>query len=207
MDVVQMKKYAPWMGVALLVIIVLILLQRFRSKYTPPTGNVITMMDLQEFSAFSQEQKSNYVSKLEASQDKLRLAASTNSFTNYRIILDEIMNSIVMPPEQMCQPGTYSTTGRPLCMPCPSNTYCPSAGMTVPTPCPAETTSVAGATSCMQMDQTQTMCQPGTYSTNGRNPCIPCPVDTYCPTAGTISPTPCPTGTTSMDGSVACAKK
>jgi hypothetical protein len=94
----QMKKYAPWIGVALLVIIVLVLLQRFRSKYTPPPGAVITMMDLQEFSAFSPEQKSKYASALEFYNPRLVAAASSNSVTTYQMLLKEIMTNALMPP-------------------------------------------------------------------------------------------------------------
>jgi hypothetical protein len=165
MDV--LKKIPPaWAAVAVLIIIVLVLLFRQRrSGYTPPTGNVITMMDLQEFSAFSPEQKANYVNKLTAYQPRLSDALRTNSITNYQTILNEVMTNAMVqptppvpppvPPAPKCRIGYFSTTGsEPGCMPCPVNTYCPNEGMTAPMNCPSGTTSNAAATVCMTIQPT-----------------------------------------------------
>jgi len=151
----------PWIAIALLVLFVIVMMfQQRRSGYTPTTGAVITMMDLQEFSAFSPEQKANYVNNLAAYQPRLSL--STDSIVNYKMILDEVMAnsmpvsvSVPMPsPSLKCPPGQFSPTGsQPGCMPCPENTYCPLPGTITPTNCPSGFTSPNGsimATSCVQ---------------------------------------------------------
>jgi hypothetical protein len=146
-----LKKIQPaWFAVAVLVVIVLVLLfQQRRSGFTPSAGAPITMMDLQEFIVFSPSQKRNYVDKLMAYQPRLSNAASTNSITTYKTILDEVMTQAViggtMPPTK-CPRGQYSPTGKqPGCMPCPMNTYCPMEGMTAPTMCPVGTRSPMGS--------------------------------------------------------------
>jgi hypothetical protein len=152
MDVV--KKIPPsWIAVAVLVVIVFVLMFRqSRSGYTPTTGAPITLMDLQEYSAFSPAQKQNYVNKLTAYQPRLSNAVSTNSFTTYKMLLDEVMiNSMPGPTPPMkskCSRGQFSQTGyQPGCMPCPKNTFCPNEGTSKPAPCPTEKSSPAGSTS------------------------------------------------------------
>jgi len=153
----------PWIIVSVLVLVVIVMMfQQRRSGYTPTSGAVITMMDLEEFSAFSPEQKAHYVNNLAAYQPRLSL--STDSITNYKMILDEVMtNSMPMStptptptptPSSKCPPGQFSPTGsQPGCMPCPENTYCPLPGTITPTNCPYGFTSPNGsimATSCVQ---------------------------------------------------------
>ena len=140
----------PWIALGLLSIIVIIMLFRQRrSGYTPPTGNVITMMDLQEFSAFTAQQKANYVNKLKDYQNKLSNAVSTNSITTYKMLLDEVMTQSLMPSTGVpkCPPGMFSLTGSPPCAPCPLNTYCPNQGTTtqMQTQCPTGKTSPLGS--------------------------------------------------------------
>ena len=158
-----LKKIQPaWFAVAVLVVIILVLLfgQR-RSGFTPTAGAPITMMDLQEFSAFSPSQKRNYADKLMAYQPRLSNAVSTNSITTYKMLLDEVMTQAVigspMPPvvtQSKCPRGQYSPTGnQPGCMPCPMNTYCPMEGMTAPLMCPTGMTSPMSSTAmsmCMR---------------------------------------------------------
>jgi len=103
----------PWVIVSLIVLVVIVMVfQQRRSGYTPPTGTVITMMDLQEFSAFSPEQKANYVNKLMAHQPMLSKAASTNSITEYKMHLDQVMTES-MPPPPMPQPATTMPMSMP----------------------------------------------------------------------------------------------
>jgi hypothetical protein len=144
------KIHLPWIIVSLLVLVLIVMVfKQRRSGYTPPTGNVITMMDLQEFSAFSPEQKANYVNKLAAYQPRLSKALSTNSFTNYQMILNEVMTNVMVPQPQKeakCPRGQFSATGsQPGCMPCPVNTYCPTEGTITPKKCPQGTISNVGS--------------------------------------------------------------
>jgi len=89
----------PWIAIALIVLVVIVIMFRQRrSGYTPPTGGIITMMDLEEFSAFSPEQKANYVNKLMVHKPMLSNAASTNSITEYKMHLDQVMSESMPPP-------------------------------------------------------------------------------------------------------------
>jgi outer membrane biosynthesis protein TonB len=94
------KKIPPlWFAVAVAVaVLVVMLFRQRRSDYTPPSGTSITMMDLEEFSAFSPEQKANYVKKLAEYKDRLTEAASTNSMSRYRMFLDDVMVNSMPPP-------------------------------------------------------------------------------------------------------------
>jgi len=86
----------PWIAIALLVLVLIFMVRR--SGYTPTTGAVITLMDLEEFSEFSPEQKANYVNKLMAHKPMLSAAASTNSIMEYKMHLDQAMNESMPPP-------------------------------------------------------------------------------------------------------------
>jgi len=59
---------------------------------------------------------------------------------------------------------------------------------------------VAAASSSQQPRQ----CQPGYFSQTGNEPCVQCPMNTMCPGTGTITPTPCVSGTQSIAGSTTC---
>jgi hypothetical protein len=188
MDVVK-KISPPWIVIGVLVVIVLVLLFRQRrSGFTPTAGAPITLMDLQEYSAFSPAQKTNYVNKLMAYQSRLSNAVSTNSLMTYKTLLDEVMTqgTMVGPmplPRAKCPRGQFSPTGyQPGCMPCPMNTYCPDEGMTFPL----------------------AKCMPGQFSPTGYQPgCMPCQLNTYCPNQGTTTQMqiPCPPGKRSPAGS------
>ena len=208
------KKIPPsWIVVAVLIVIVFVLMFRqSRSGYTPTAGAPITLMDLQEYLVFSPALKQNYVNKLMAYQPRLSNAVSSNSFTTYKMLLDEVMTQAVigspMPPvvtqavigspmpsgvtQSKCPRGQYSPTGnQPGCMPCPMNTYCPMEGMTTPLMCPTGMTSPIGSTE-MFMCTRMPKCPSGQYSTTGNQPgCMPCPMNTYCPTEGTTTPIRC----------------
>ena len=161
----------PWIAIALLVLVLIFMVRR--SGYTPTTGAVITLMDLEEFSEFSPEQKANYVNKLMAHKPMLSAAASTNSIMEYKMHLDQVMTMAMRtprpprppqpkpipmpPPPSKCVPGTYSATGFELCTRCPINTYCPMEGTITPMKCPMGTTSPLGSMrveSCVQMVST-----------------------------------------------------
>lgn len=156
MDFVK-KISPPWFAVAFLVVIVLVLLFRQRrSGFTPTAGAPITLMDLQEYSAFSPVQKTNYVNKLMAYQTRLLNAVSTKSTMNYQTLLGEVMTQTIIEGSGMqpkCGPGMFSPNGyQPGCMPCPLNTFCPNQGTTTPMPCPPGKRSPAGSiamTACM----------------------------------------------------------
>ena len=210
----------PWIAIALLVLVVIVMMFRQRrSGYTPATGKVITMMDLEEFSAFSPVQKANYVNNLMAHMSMLSNAASTNSIMDYKMHLDKVMTESMVPsmeqpapaPMQKCPPGMMSPTGvQPGCISCPENTMCPNEGMTNPIPCPPGTTSTVGSIMCTQLVVVKPKCPPGTYSPTGIEPgCMSCPANTYCPMKGTTTPMKCPQGTTSPPGSktaLSCVK-
>jgi hypothetical protein len=71
-----------------------------------------------------------------------------------------------------CSPGTYSTPGSSLCLPCPSGSYGPNSGMGECLPCPAGTFSMATG----QTDSsTCTACAANRFSLSGASTCASCP--------------------------------
>ena len=136
------------------------------------TDIMISMMDLKEFSVWAPEQRDAYNSMLISKSNLIKAAVTARNFDEYNRIQGDIMRTAFMtPPQQpLCQPGTYSTTGR---MPC--------------TQCPLGQTSNVGATSC-----TSPLCKPGTYSPTGLEKCTPCPAGSYCPNTGMTSTLKCP---------------
>ena len=86
----QNQIIALWVAVILLAGYI-IFLQQKRSYYVPPVGNVITMMNLQEYSSLSSQQKDFYVSQLNAAGP--RLLMSSNNMTMYQGVLTDIMGS------------------------------------------------------------------------------------------------------------------
>jgi hypothetical protein len=187
------KKIPPsWIAVAVLVVIVFVLMfRKSRSGYTPTAGAPITLMDLQEYSAFSPTLKQNYVNKLMAYQPRLANAVSTNSFMTYKMLLDEVMTSSMVPgPPPPGPPPPGPTQPRP-----------PPPGPPPPGPPPPGPSQPdippPGPTPRMNPK-----CSLGQYSSTGYQPgCSPCPMNTYCPIEGTSIPTPCPFGKRSPAGS------
>lgn len=165
----------PWVVVGLLSLIMIIMVfQQRRSGYTPSVGAPMSMMDLQEFSAFTPEQKAKY-NRLLASAivSEFPAAAASNSFTTYQKALNSIMMSAM------------NTSSQPVPQPPPPTVQQPPPP-TVSSPPPAPVAP----------------CQPGQYSSNGNMPCKPCPMNTYCPVKGMIYPMNCPTNTrTQQEGS------
>lgn len=158
----NIKKYGPWIGLAIVIIVILFRLQKFRSGYTVQQNNappIITMMDLREYSAFTPEQKATYTNMLEkALASDLLNAAQNNSLMNYQSALTNVMLTTMKPqplqvqqslpavPGTPCPPGEYSQNGKmPSCKPCPMNTYCPDEGIIYPTNCPVNTRSHEGS--------------------------------------------------------------
>jgi hypothetical protein len=176
------KKIPPaWAAIAVLIIIVIVLLfSQRRSGYTPTAGAPITLMDLQEFSGFTTEQKTMYSNLLTTSDvlSQLKQAAASNSVGALQSVIMTVMNRALggsappppppvtqpsppptmnppppppMTPQSKCNPGTYSPTGSPPCIACPMNTFCPDLGMTDPKNCPPGYKSMIAATSCTPM--------------------------------------------------------
>jgi len=108
------KKIPPaWFAVTVLVVIVLVLLFRQRrSGYTPTTGAPISLMDLQEFSVFTPEQKTKYMQMMAESSTQLSQAAASGSFDAFQATLSNIMRQVIqmpaptvmVPPPQMAIP-------------------------------------------------------------------------------------------------------
>ena len=108
------KKIPPaWIAVAVLVVIVLVLLFRqSRSGYTPTAGAPISLMDLQEFSVFTPEQKTKYMQMMAESSTQLSQAAAFGSFDAFQSAISNILRqsiqistpTVVVPPPQMAVP-------------------------------------------------------------------------------------------------------
>jgi hypothetical protein len=114
-----LKKISPaWAAVALLVVIVLVLLFRQRrSGYTPAAGTPISLMDLQEFSAFTPDQKTMYMQMITESSAQLSQAAASKSFEAFQSTLSNILRQVIQ-------------------MPMPTPTPPPQMAMAMPTPAP-----------------------------------------------------------------------
>lgn len=104
MDVI--KKIQPaWFAVAVLVVIVLALLfQQRRSGYTPTAGAPISLMDLQEFSSFTPEQKTMYIQMITESSQELSQAAASKSFDAFISIISNIMRQVMQPTQVVAAP-------------------------------------------------------------------------------------------------------
>ena len=113
MDVI--KKIQPaWFAVAVLVVIVLVLLfQQRRSGYTPTAGAPINMMDLQEFSSFTQEQKTKYGQMITESSQELSQAAASKSFDAFISIISNIMRQVMQPTTIVAATQTPPTPQMP----------------------------------------------------------------------------------------------
>jgi hypothetical protein len=158
------KKIPPaWIAVALLIVVVIVLLfSQRRSGYTPTAGAPITLMDLQEFSGFTAEQKSMYTKTLMDSSNDLSQAVASKSMDALQAVITNIMRQALgsspilaaptaptAPGVTQCLAGTYSSTGSQPCTPCPANTYCPAVGMKTPLTCPPNYMSNPGSMTCM----------------------------------------------------------
>ena len=188
-----MKKIPPvWIAAGVLVVIVLVLLfQQRRSGYTPTAGTPITLMDLQEFSGFTTEQKTAYSNLLTTTDitSQLKNAVDSKSVENLQTVIRGVMMQALMPPPP---PPPPPPMGRPPTVPPPPPPPPPSMPPPPPPPPPAS-----------QLLPSE-VCRPGTYSSSGRSPCKACPASTYCPTAETKVPLVCPPNYTSMAGSITC---
>eukprot|EP00794_Sanderia_malayensis_P006970 gene6970-7755_t len=91
---------------------------------------------------------------------------------------------------KICQPGEYSENGLSPCTASPPGTYTEGERQTSSTPCPTGTTTVIpGASSRFQCG---TKCEPGTFSSNGVEPCSPCEQGSYQSNRGQLTCIDCP---------------
>lgn len=119
------KKISPvWFAVIILVVIVLVLLfQQRRSGYTPTTGAPISLMDLQEFSAFTPEQKTKYMEMIAGSSQQLSQAAASKSFDAFVATISNIMRQVLeMAPTVMVPPPQVAVPQTPTVMVAPPTT-------------------------------------------------------------------------------------
>ena len=137
----------PWIVVGLLSLIVIIMVfQQRRSGYTPSTGSPISLMDLQEFSVFTRDQKTQYMLKLASSANELSQAATSKSIDKFQNVLRNIITQVMnIPasgpapapapaPAALSPPGKSSTTGNMPCLDClPQCRYDNSTANAMPT--------------------------------------------------------------------------
>lgn len=111
-----------------------------------------------------------------------------------------------------CAPGTFSEGGQTHCSFCPPGRYCnDTSSATAQYDCAKGTYSLGSVSACSSCpagtfglttaavsDEDCTKCPAGMYSTataaSDSSTCVLCPVDTSCPNAGTVTPTPCASG-------------
>jgi hypothetical protein len=103
------KKISPiWFATAVLVVIVIVMMfQQRRSGYTPAAGAPISLMDLQEFSVFTPEQKTKYMQMITEYQQQNQ-TSSSKSFDEFITTISNIMRQVIQmpapPPPQMPTP-------------------------------------------------------------------------------------------------------
>lgn len=102
----------------------------------------------------------------------------------------------------LCEPGTWSYTGKEPCMTCGPDSYQDGIGETSCKKCAAGlSTGKWGANSSSDC---QDVCPPGSYSRNGLKPCSPCPRGKYQPSKNQTSCLSCDDGlSTHVVGTVA----
>lgn len=113
--------------------------------------------------------------------------------------------------ESACLAGTASSTGREPCTPCPRGSSQPRAGQKSCIPCRAGTFAERdGQRTCLPCpegtrqlrraavacDPIPERCAPGSYSENGRAPCLLCPIGQAQARTGGQDCLVCPSGTT-----------
>ena len=139
MDVLK-KISPPWAAVAILIVVVLALLFRQRrSGYTPAAGTPISLMDLQEFSAFTPEQKTKYMQMISESSAQLMQAASSKSYDAFIATISNILRQVIqLTPTAMVQPSpTDMVQPSPTAMVQPSPTVMVQPPPTVMVPPPS----------------------------------------------------------------------
>lgn len=107
-----MSPRIPWVGVAVVVSLILVIVmfvRQRRSGYTPQQGQPISLMDLQEFSSLSDAKKNQYRTLISSGQ--LSNTLTTGSITAFQDNLTAFMNTIltlapspnalVLPPNSM----------------------------------------------------------------------------------------------------------
>ncbi|XP_065835763.1 signal peptide, CUB and EGF-like domain-containing protein 1 [Oscarella lobularis] len=91
----------------------------------------------------------------------------------------------------VCGKGNRIRGGK--CEPCPMHTYQGAEGQSECIACPTGTVTLSKGSK--SLNQCFRLCQVGTYSYNGTQPCTPCPMHSYQPEAGQVSCLACPNGT------------
>jgi hypothetical protein len=96
------KKIPPaWTAVAVLVVVIVLVLlfQKRRSRYTPTAGAPISLMDLQEFSVFTPEQKTMYMQMMKESSAQLTQATESKSFDAFQSTISNILRQVIQMPK------------------------------------------------------------------------------------------------------------
>ena len=88
-----MERMALW-AIVLILIVFVVFVQR-RSGFTPAAGAPISLMDLQEYSGFSEKQKMDYRTELSRKQTEL---SAVTDYTDYSNKLNEIMRVLFTMP-------------------------------------------------------------------------------------------------------------
>lgn len=106
----QIERMALW-AIVLILIVVVVFAQR-RSRFTPSPGQPISMMDLQEYSGVTQDQKMKYQQELSAKMSEL---STITDFVQYQNKLNEIMKTAftfapAAPPTEPVPPPAPSPT-------------------------------------------------------------------------------------------------
>ena len=159
----NIKKYGLWIVLALVIIVILFLLQKFRSGYetttTCPPGEYTVMVPtckpIPTPPPSSPPCDAGSYSPNGYQPGCMPCPANTFCPEPGMTKPNDCQPDYISPPGSRtataCQPskcpaGYYSLTGSSPCTPCPANTFCPEPGTTTPQSCPAGSTSQPGST-------------------------------------------------------------
>ncbi|KAH9494974.1 Signal peptide, CUB and EGF-like domain-containing protein 1, partial [Bulinus truncatus] len=92
-----------------------------------------------------------------------------------------------------CSYGTYYDIQTKKCLLCPRGTYQDKEAQLSCIECPNRQPG-SGQEGAAAVGQCDDLCEPGTFSTSGRKPCLACSIGTYQPKYGRISCLPCGLG-------------
>ena len=88
----------------ILAVVLALIVYRKVSGFTPQPGQPISMMDLQEFSYLSVEQKNTYSNLLTQNSKSLQSAAQSRNFNMYRQTLDGFLRDAILTPPSTTPP-------------------------------------------------------------------------------------------------------
>ena len=110
----------------ILAVVLALIVYRKVSGFTPQPGQPISMMDLQEFSYLSLDQKNKYSSLMTQQTSNLQSYAQSQNFTKYKQTLDMILQQAIKTPSSTTPPVSNVCSNVIVMGDCLNTNTCPS---------------------------------------------------------------------------------